>query len=63
MLQMMEPAASATVISELKSRTHDDDKADWLKKNIHNEAELLKFLDDPNNNLEEQPTEILVALA
>ena len=53
MLNVMDPAASATVISELKSRTHDDDKADWLRKNIHNEAELLKFLDDPNNNLEE----------
>ena len=30
---------------------------------MNNERELLRFLDDPTNNLEEQPTDILVSLA
>ena len=30
---------------------------------MNNEKELLKFLDDPTNNLEDQPTEVLVSLA
>mmetsp|Transcript_11086 Transcript_11086/g.16869 ORF Transcript_11086/g.16869 Transcript_11086/m.16869 type:complete len:106 (-) Transcript_11086:107-424(-) len=37
--------------------------ADWLKQNLDNEEEVLRFLDDPGNNLEEQPTEILIELA
>ena len=38
-------------------------QAQWLRQNMNNEVELLKFLDDPNNNLEDQPTDVLVALA
>ena len=30
---------------------------------MHNEELLLEFLDDPNNNLEDQPTDVLIALA
>jgi len=37
--------------------------AEWLKKNLDNEEEVLRFLDDPNNNLEDQPTEVLIELA
>lgn len=35
----------------------------WLRDNMHNEEMLLEFLDDPNNNLEDQPTDVLIALA
>jgi hypothetical protein len=35
----------------------------WLRENMHNEEMLLEFLDDPNNNLEDQPTDVLIALA
>ena len=40
-----------------------DAQAQWLRSNMNNEVELLKYLDDPNNNLEDQPTDVLVALA
>ena len=36
---------------------------DWLRANLDNEEVLLQFLDDPNNNLEDQPTDILIVLA
>lgn len=36
---------------------------DWLRNNIENEEEILQYLDDPNNQLEDQPTEVLIELA
>ena len=36
---------------------------DWLRNNIENEEEILQYLDDPNNQLEDQPTDILIELA
>lgn len=35
----------------------------WLKNNLENEEGVLQFLDDPNNQLEDQPTEVLIELA
>lgn len=35
----------------------------WLKENLDNEEGVLQFLDDPTNNLEDQPTEVLIELA
>ena len=35
----------------------------WLKNNIENEDAVLEFLDNPNNMLEDQPTDILIELA
>ena len=35
----------------------------WLRDNMNNEELLLEFLDDPNNNLEDQPTDVLISLA
>jgi hypothetical protein len=35
----------------------------WLRENIDNEEALLEFLDDPENNLEEQATDVLIILA
>lgn len=36
---------------------------DWLRNNIENEEEILEYLDDPNNQLEDQPTDVLIELA
>ena len=36
---------------------------DWLKNNLENEDQVLEFLDDPNNQLEDQPTDVLIELA
>ena len=36
---------------------------DWLKNNLENEEQVLEFLDDPNNQLEDQPTDVLIELA
>ena len=36
---------------------------DWLKNNLDNEEQVLEFLDDPGNQLEDQPTEVLIELA
>ena len=36
---------------------------DWLRNNLENEEGVLQFLDDPNNQLEDQPTEVLIELA
>ena len=36
---------------------------DWLKHNLENEDQVLEFLDDPNNQLEDQPTDVLIELA
>ena len=36
---------------------------DWLKHNLENEEQVLEFLDDPNNQLEDQPTDVLIELA
>lgn len=35
----------------------------WLRDNLENEEGVLQFLDDPNNQLEDQPTEVLIELA
>jgi hypothetical protein len=35
----------------------------WLKQNLDNEDAVLTFLDDPSNQLEDQPTEVLMELA
>ena len=37
--------------------------ANWLRDNLDNEEGVLQFLDDPNNQLEDQPTEVLIELA
>lgn len=36
---------------------------DWLKNNLENEEQVLEFLDNPQNQLEDQPTEVLIELA
>ena len=35
----------------------------WLRDNLENEEGVLQFLDDPHNQLEDQPTEVLIELA
>ena len=37
--------------------------AAWLRENLDNEEAVLDFLDDPNNQLENQPTDVLIELA
>ena len=36
---------------------------DWLKNNLDNEDMVLQYLDDPANQLEDQPTDVLIELA
>ena len=37
--------------------------ANWLRDNLDNEEAVLDFLDDPHNQLENQPTDVLIELA
>ena len=37
--------------------------ANWLRDNLENEEAVLDFLDDPHNQLEDQPTDVLIELA
>lgn len=61
---LVSPKIQATVNQNgIPVQTASNSKSMWLKDNMHNEKELLKFLDDPTNNLEDQPTDLLVNLA